>query len=202
MVVPVGGLHFLGDSILGIIAVIGARLNQFHDAAVEPVTIRAIPLPPSANRKPYSGRYYCGLKDVTGRDLLDATVAETGLDAIPWNVEALVTGLVSVRVGLPGKLIAEFRIDSAQAVGTGRQTTRIQAVAHPGLAQEVQLHRVRDAGENRHAAEDAAGPLVLGEVEAGADLPGGEQEADHGVVVAREGVVAVGGHEHCESPFG
>jgi hypothetical protein len=88
------------------LAALAARLNRLKDAAVAPVKVRAIPLPP-AGLKVYSGRVYCGPQDVAGRDTMDATVAEAQTDAVPWNVEALVTGLVSVRVGLYGKLVAE-----------------------------------------------------------------------------------------------
>ncbi len=42
---------------------------------------------------------------------------------MPWKVEALVTGLISLRVGLNSKIGPEFRIDSARELGGGRGPT-------------------------------------------------------------------------------
>jgi hypothetical protein len=41
------------------------------------------------------------------------------VDSLPWGVEALITGLASVRVGPHSKITVEFRIDSAHAAGEG-----------------------------------------------------------------------------------
>ncbi len=64
------------------LAALAARINRLNDAAVEPVTIRAIPIPP-ATRKVYSGRVYCELRDVVGRDMMEASIAESQVDACP-----------------------------------------------------------------------------------------------------------------------
>jgi hypothetical protein len=100
------------------------QLNRLNDAAVSPVTVRAVPLPPASNRKAYSGRVYCALRDPGGRDAVDASVGEDLVDSIPWHAQALVTGFVTVRVGPQGKFAVEFRIDSVRWEGVGRLTPR------------------------------------------------------------------------------
>jgi hypothetical protein len=67
-----------------------------------------------------AGRFRIATTDL--RPFALAPRPETG--SLPWNVEALLTGLVTVRVGQSGKILAEFRIDSAVAAGPGRRTTR------------------------------------------------------------------------------
>jgi hypothetical protein len=52
------------------LAALAARLNRLNEAAVEPISIRAIPVPPPAHRK-----VYAGLED-TSRSPMTATFAE------------------------------------------------------------------------------------------------------------------------------
>jgi hypothetical protein len=55
---------------------------------------------------------------------MDATVAEQDIEAVPWGVEATLTGLVVYRVNLQGKIQPEFRIDSVAASGAARLRPR------------------------------------------------------------------------------
>jgi hypothetical protein len=118
-------------SLAAFLSTMAARVNRLNDACIEPVTFRAIPLKPQANRKVYKGRVYCGLQDVAGRETMDATVAEQDIEAVPWGVEATLTGLVVYRVNLQGKIQPEFRIDSVAASGAARLRPRAEANRRP-----------------------------------------------------------------------
>jgi hypothetical protein len=62
---------------------------------------------------------------------MDATVAEQDIEAVPWGVEAPLTGLVVYRVNLQGKIQPEFRIDSVAASGAARLRPRAEAIRRP-----------------------------------------------------------------------
>jgi exodeoxyribonuclease VII large subunit len=111
-------------SLSAFLSTMEARINRLNDAAAEPVTLRAIPIKPPAHRKSYNGRVYCGLKDPVGRETVDATVAESQIESVPWGVEATLTGLVVYRVSPTGKIEPLFRIDSVFASGHARVRPR------------------------------------------------------------------------------
>lgn len=121
------------------VEIMAGRIDRLHEASVNVVRLRGIPVRPT-NTRPYGdGHVYSGgVRDPRSRVAIDARYPAVILDQVEWGAEAIIAGTITYRPDPHGVIRPRFNVDAVERVGDHRVSTKAdltekwaEAIARP-----------------------------------------------------------------------